>query len=292
MDIKVSIVIPIYNVEKYIRNCIESVINQSYKNIEIICVDDCGNDNSINIVKQYKDNRIKIIRHEYNKGLAVTRNTGIKNSTGDYIYFLDSDDYIHKDTILDLLNNAVENNADITFSLNEDHIMLGTEKPIIVKQHLDLKSTKQNFIVNKENFLFYFNTIPTVSWNKLLKKSFLLDNKIFFINENVIHEDIGFLIKLLSNYPKISFIDKIHYYYLKRKYSIMYSTSKSLYKKIVNKRKVIDDACLYITENNKDKDIIKIIKKRYNILYKGKIFYLLVRFIDIFHNILKIFKKK
>lgn len=283
---KVSIIIPIYNVEKYLAKCLDSVLNQTYKNIEIICIDDCGKDNSINILKQYKDNRIKIIKHEQNKGLAIARNTGIKNATGDYIYFLDSDDYIYENTISDLLNIAIENNSDITFSLSEDHIILNKQKPIIVKKSVNLKEKK--FIVNKENFLFCLKTIPCVSWNKLLKKSFLLDNNIYFIEKNIPHEDIGFFMKLLSNFPKISFINKIHHCYLKRKYSIMYSARKSLYKQKENKKIVVDDACNYIKNTGKDKELINIIKKLYAKLYHNEIFYLPVILIDVLRNIIKI----
>ena len=90
---KVSVIIPVHNSEKYISECINSVINQTYKNLEIIIIDDKSIDNSINIIKSIKDKRIKIIELETNSGAAVARNKGIKAATGDYICFLDSDDY-------------------------------------------------------------------------------------------------------------------------------------------------------------------------------------------------------
>ena len=94
---KVSIIIPIYNVESYIANCLHSVFNQTYKDLEIILVDDCGTDKSMNIamesINKYKSSfYIKVIHHKENKGLSAARNSGIKEATGDYIYFLDSDD--------------------------------------------------------------------------------------------------------------------------------------------------------------------------------------------------------
>ena len=93
---KISIIIPVYNVEKYISQCLDSAINQSLKDIEIIIVDDCGSDNSMDIAKEYakNDNRIKIIKNRQNMGLFLTRCEGIKSATGEYILNLDSDDFL------------------------------------------------------------------------------------------------------------------------------------------------------------------------------------------------------
>lgn len=103
---KVSIIIPVYNVEKYIRQCLESVINQTYKNIEIIVINDGTKDGSMKIVEEYlEDKRIKII-NKNNGGLSSARNKGIEEATGEYIYFLDSDDWIEKDTIEVLVKNS------------------------------------------------------------------------------------------------------------------------------------------------------------------------------------------
>ncbi len=96
---KVSVIIPIYNSEKYLEDCLNSVVNQTYKNLEIICVDDYSKDKSISIIKKYKDKRIKIIKMKKNSGAGTCRNTGIDAATGDYICFLDSDDYWYLDKI-------------------------------------------------------------------------------------------------------------------------------------------------------------------------------------------------
>ena len=92
---KVSVIIPVYNTEKYLKKCLDSVCNQTLSDIEIICIDDCSTDNSLNILKEYtlKDNRIKLIEFKENKGAAVARNTGIDEAKGEYIGFIDSDDY-------------------------------------------------------------------------------------------------------------------------------------------------------------------------------------------------------
>lgn len=105
----ISIIIPVYNVEKYLRECLDSCINQTLEDIEIICVDDCSPDNSIKILEEYqqKDSRIKIFRHEKNKNLGAARNTGLQNATGGYVWFVDSDDYIDSKAC-QILYDAIE----------------------------------------------------------------------------------------------------------------------------------------------------------------------------------------
>lgn len=114
---KVSVIIPVYNTEKYLRKCLDSTCNQTLLDIEIICIDDCSTDNSLNILKEYssKDERIKLIEFKENKGAAVARNLGITEASGEYIAFLDSDDYPEKSNFYErLYNSAIENDADIT----------------------------------------------------------------------------------------------------------------------------------------------------------------------------------
>ena len=108
--IKISVVVAIYNVEKYLEKCIQSIIFQTYKNIEIILVNDGSTDNSLNICKKYKseDSRIIIINQE-NQGVSVARNNGIDRASGEYILFVDGDDYLRTDIIEKLLNNADDN---------------------------------------------------------------------------------------------------------------------------------------------------------------------------------------
>lgn len=99
---KFSIIIPMYNVEKFVARAIESCINQSYENIEIICVDDCGADKSVEVAKKFalQDKRVKIIQNNKNLGTFKARNNGAISASGEYLFFLDADDYLHKDTCL------------------------------------------------------------------------------------------------------------------------------------------------------------------------------------------------
>ena len=112
----VSVIIPVYNVEIYLRECVDSVINQTYKNLEIILVNDGSTDSSGRICDEYAglDNRVKVI-HRQNGGPSKTRNAGLKKATGKYIYFLDSDDYIENDTFAILVDTAETLNADLLF---------------------------------------------------------------------------------------------------------------------------------------------------------------------------------
>ena len=118
--IKVSVIVPIYNVENYLKKCLDSIINQTLKDIEIICINDCSTDSSKDIVLEYiqKDKRIKLINHEENQGLGFARNTGFDNSSAEYISFIDSDDFISNDYIEHLYDTAVKYNADIVFTNN------------------------------------------------------------------------------------------------------------------------------------------------------------------------------
>ena len=106
---KVSVIIPVYNAEKYLKKCLDSVINQTLPDIEIICVNDCSKDSSLNILKEYslKDERIKIIDCEQNGGESVARNIGIDNASGDYLAFVDNDDVIDLDFFEKLYNRAI-----------------------------------------------------------------------------------------------------------------------------------------------------------------------------------------
>lgn len=247
---KISVIIPIFNVEKYLSKCIESVLSQTYKNLEIILIDDCGNDNSIKIAQKYiqQDSRIKIIHHSSNKGLAPARNTGLENSSGDYIFFLDSDDYIDKNTLEKLYIKAKETDAD--FVIGESTAFPETDDEETKKRALKLneylKSPTQAIIqVTKENFAETILKIPVVSWGKLFKAEFIKKNKLLFINENVIHEDDGFFLKFMSCLPKIAFSHEQTVMYRIRPLSITAIQDKK--KKKQNFELSLKDALNYIS---------------------------------------------
>ena len=172
----ISIIIPIYNVEEYIIECLESIYNQTYKNIEVILVDDCGSDNSMNIVKEYltpeKHSFTKIIQHQQNKGLSAARNTGIKHATGDYIYFIDSDDFITP--------NCIESFYNLIQKYNNPEIIFGSATFYPYQWGNFSLDTNKNelseYCSNKKNINKYFfnnDYLPVTAWNKLVKKDFI-----------------------------------------------------------------------------------------------------------------------
>ena len=197
---KVSVIIPVYNTEKYLRKCLDSVCNQTLSDIEIICVNDCSTDNSFEILKKYasKDDRIKLIDFKENKGAAVARNTGIDEAKGEYIGFVDSDDFIDLDFYEKLYNKAIETGADVTKSnlifenfCNEDNN----------KEYHNLQEVR----INKLNL----NHIPTT----LIKKSFLINNKIAFPEILKNAEDSVFEVMVGAKANKIEIVGSVFYHY-------------------------------------------------------------------------------
>lgn len=187
----VSVIIPVYNVEKYLRKCLESVINQSFKNIEIICINDGSPDNSINILEEYKakDNRISVISEE-NKGVSYTRNLGIELAKGEYIFFLDGDDFLSLDFFELFYKNAKENKSEI----------------VVLSSFWNLDKR-----VNKK----YHSALPTCAM--FIKKS-LLDNYTYIRYPLNIQpgEDGIFSHMLLTCTKNVSFEYKAIYNYVKR----------------------------------------------------------------------------
>lgn len=231
MNSLISIIVPIYNVELYLRKCINSIRNQTYKNIEIILVDDGSPDNCGKICDEYKqkDNRIKVI-HKKNGGLSEARNYGIEISTGDYILFVDSDDYIANNMCQILLEKAQRYKADIVSCNLEEVYEDGTYK--INKQAIN---TKEQVFSNLEMIGTYFfdDTIDTnVVWNKLYaRKLFFGEHKLRF-PVGRLHEDNYTIYKLYYYANKVVVIDDVLYYYLRRSNSI---TGKPSYKNIIDK---------------------------------------------------------
>lgn len=214
---KISVIIPVYNVEKYLSKCLDSVINQSLKEIEIIVVNDGSTDKSQSIIDEYikKDNRIISIMQE-NGRQGKARNTGLYRSKGEYISFIDSDDYIEKDMLLKMYNNAKENNSEIVIC---SYNIVYPNKIISEKiDHELLKSTENN------EPLKLLNAISPCT--RIYKRKFLIDNNIIF-KEKVYYEDVAFALKNISLANYITYVNEPLYNYLKREGSTMTSTNLS-----------------------------------------------------------------
>lgn len=208
----VSIIIPIYNVEPYILDCLSSVYVQSYNDLEIILVDDCSPDNSMHIaetmIEQLKNKyQLQVVTHEINKGLSAARNSGVKVATGDYIYFLDSDDELTPECIGILVDLVNSSDQVVDFAVSGIQT-IGSSCIYPVLSASCLNSATE--ILTD----FFQKKWPVMAWNKLIRKSLFLEEKLWF-EEGLLHEDelFSFMLacksKRMLTTPKETYIYKI-----------------------------------------------------------------------------------
>lgn len=209
----VTVIIPVYNVEPYLRECLDSVGCQTLKNIEIICINDASQDGSLRILKKYtkKDKRIRLYNHSQNKGLGYCRNFGISKARADYLFFLDSDDFIKPETLKALYKRITATQADICQYLANIYDN--------VTHEISLRSSHTFNAVRNSNSETYdytcnpeliFNNVE--AWTKLYRKSFLLENNINFF-EGTNFEDTFTHIKSMILAKKICFVDNYYIFY-------------------------------------------------------------------------------
>lgn len=209
---KVSIIVPIYRVEQYLNRCINSIINQTYSNLEIILIDDGSPDKCPFICNEYaqKDDRVKVI-HKENGGLSDARNIGLDISTGEYIVFIDSDDYIELNMIESMIDNMIQNEADLVVC----------NIRYIFDDRQCVKYSKPDRILDRfEAMKEYINDgiVQAVAWNKLYKKSIIGDMRYKVGKTN---EDEFFTYKVIDKAKKIYYNSSAFYNYLQRESSIM-----------------------------------------------------------------------
>ena len=222
---KISIIIPVYNVEAYIEECLQSLMSQTYTGaMECIIVDDCGQDQSIEIAQQLIDRYegtidFRIERHEHNRGLSAARNTGMDVASGDYIYFIDSDDSILPETLelfVDMLIKHPDSEMIQAGAISDNHCLDIENKtlPEYSDNHSWIKCTILKRYI-----------IPMTSWNKLFSKDFLIKHNLRF-KEGIIHEDELFNFFLSKHLTKVGFVRKnLYKYRTVRPHSIMGSTN-------------------------------------------------------------------
>lgn len=223
--ITLSIIIPVYGVEKYIRKCINSIVSQMTDVCELIVVDDCTPDHSIeicrSIISGYEEKKIRIIHREKNGGLSAARNTGIEHATGKYCWFIDSDDYILDGAIQRVLNVLDRNFVDLLFF---DHIRIkedGTTIPTAtsISEMIELCSDKDKLRVMGKYLL---NTWGFEVWRKIFSLDLIKKNNIYFEpNKEIFAEDICFLLYYITFCKKIKIVPEKNYCYLIRNDSIM-----------------------------------------------------------------------
>ena len=259
--IKISVVIPFYKVENYIAQCLDSVIKQTFPEIEILCIDDNSPDKSINIVREYakRDSRIRIVQHKKNKGLGAARNTGIKNAVGEYIFFLDSDDWLLEDGLQQLYETTRKYGVKIVSAPLKSYLeATDSYKRTRVKE-------KGSLILTNDNFL-------TLEYNafKLFHKS-IFDNLDIRFPDRLIHEDVEFYWKVFTMYPQLYCLEFPVMVYRIRADSIM--TSKKGDDYCNNNIELIKNIYNFLEKNNLTSLYHKAFTREYfNFFYKGSTF--------------------
>lgn len=232
--IDISIIIPVYNVEVYLKECLNSVINQNFQNYEIICVDDASTDNSVKILFEYieKQDNIKVIRHSENKGLSAARNTGLAYAAGKYIWFIDSDDLILPDSLMELYTIAEKAQTDIVF-FNLVRMYKDTDcRKMCVRNDMQISLGKvcqgKKFFSQAVSNHTYISSVCL----QFIKTNFLKQNNIGFYND-ILHEDELFSFLSTMSAQRVLYVDKKYYIYRQREGSIMsgknYMRAESLF---------------------------------------------------------------
>ena len=218
MKNKITVIVPVYNVEKYLSQCLENIIHQTYTNLEVICVNDGSTDNSKNILVNYTkiDKRIRIIEKE-NGGLSSARNVGIKAATGDYIHFIDSDDYIPLNYYEEMIKSLANTNADI--------VCAGFYFEKHPNESIRFKDTYIYTNIN-DKLIKIFVYKHMYVWRYLIKTSFIKKNNLSFIEGKYI-EDVMFTIPAFTKANKIVVVPNIQYFYRYNQESIMNNKDKN-----------------------------------------------------------------
>ncbi len=242
MSAKVSVIIPVYNIASYIGNCLNSVISQTYTNIEILCVDDGSDDNSADVIESFSsgDSRIRYFRKE-NAGVSSARNKGLDCAVGDFVFFLDGDDYIHPEAIALSVECAEKTGADMVCSRYTITSSLSEKSESVT----DYRCYDADF----ETLFKKGDKLGKSSCAKLIRKS--VTENIRFPEGISVGEDGCYIIKLMNENIKAVILDKVLYYYFKREGS---ATTSSLDEKRLTVLYAYDGMCEYL-ENSKNADI-------------------------------------
>ena len=242
-NIKVSVIVPVFNVESYLNESLDSILNQTLKDIEIICINDGSTDNSLDILETYskKDKRIKIISKE-NEGQGVARNVGLDNAQGEYISFVDSDDFIKRDMLEKLYNKAENNDLDLVMCKvssfdNETHEVDDDLWYYSLKCFDGFKKDVFNNLDTKK----FTDSISVTPYNKLYKRSFIEANNIRF-PDKYIFEDEVFFYNVYLKAKRISLVDEnLYYYRTNRKGSTVSKSSDNDYIDVIYIFRLIRD---------------------------------------------------
>lgn len=274
----ISIIVPTYNVEKYLSKCIESLIYQTYKNIEIIIIDDGSNDQSGKISDEYAriDHRIKVI-HQPNRGVSVARQRGLDEAKGDYIIHVDPDDWVEKDALQTMHDHIKNNDADILFCDFYEDIK---NKSKYIKQQP--KNYQPETLIKQ---ILHYDGFYPLMWNSLIRHQFILEHDIkFFPSDICIGEDTLFICKLLKKSPKVSFCHQAFYHYNKNNSS---SITRHIRLSHLLSRYTMINALDEVLGFDYKQDLIPIKKNFLFCAFCNKHFDLLERYPDIHNSIIE-----
>lgn len=258
----VSIIIPVFNAEEFLSKCLDSVINQTYEDIEIIIINDASSDNTLSIIKNYqkKDSRIVLINFEENKGNGYGRNLAIEKANGNYIAFVDADDWIEPNHIIENIIKAEDTNAEIVLSGYIEHITYIKKQSKNTIFHIPKLEDFENSDKLIQSFLLFQNGVYIQPWIYFFKRDFLISNQIKFNDSGLFFEDNIFTAKAIVNCKNLVVLREKLYHYYRHKKSITHTFG----------RKTIEgrfSALLEVKQLLKDKGIFEKFKDEYTLFF-------------------------
>lgn len=227
--VRLSVIVPCYNVEKYLDNCVGSILSNDIDDMEIVLVNDGSKDNTLKVIRKLekKHKCIKVVDKE-NGGLSDARNAGFKVAKGEYVAFVDSDDSVNKNMFKDMLDKAYEGDFDL--------VVCGV-KMIYNDHELDVTPGFSKDLENKEEVMNQMYDFYPSACNKIYKRKFFKDLK---FKKGIYYEDVEFMYRLLTNVRNVGVVDGFYYEYLQREDSITYTYSDKLYDMVNNFDSIID----------------------------------------------------
>ena len=280
--VRISVIVPVYNCEDYLEEALGSLLNQTFKDIEIICIDDGSNDNSLDILKSIasSDSRVKVFTQE-NQGAGAARNYGMKKASGDHVYFFDADDFLENDALEKAYSNAIRNDSDIVFfkfDQYRDNRLFTHSGP-----NLEMHFASVDF----DNFTFDWHdyrvgpfTGPFAPWLKLYKKEFLDAHECFKFPNDLNHNDVPFHVMTFLKASRISFIPEHLYRYRIDNAGSITNNRLKKYDHIFRIINIVEDFLLsedYMEEFKKEFDYFKANRITYEIYGRPEEYFYLAK---------------
>lgn len=256
--IKVSIVVPVYNVERYVKRCVDSLFSQSYHNIEYIFVDDCSPDASVKIIEEEASNfpnrlkQVRIIHNATNLGVSATRNIGVQNATGEYLLQVDSDDYLDFDAVSKLVDCVEFSDADVVLFGN--YIVGSSDKKVVYPKY----DKKDQYIIR-----LLHHTEQCAHWNKFYRMTFFNEANVSFIAGIGLGDDYAVTPRIIHKAKKVAVLNEALYYYeTGNQSSYMHSLSNVAVSSLHKADKVLIDYFTSAHDKDKYQKAVSVIEQR------------------------------